>query len=59
VAINGGSMTLVATVATGMATGTYLDLLTGDSVTVDSAGAVQLNLTSRTALAIDVATKIP
>lgn len=59
VAINGGNATLAVTVATGMATGTYLDLLTGDSVTVDSTGAVALTLTPKTALAIDVTTKIP
>lgn len=59
VAINGGSTTLVATVPTGMATGTYLDLLTSDSVTVDATGAVQLTLAPKTALAIDVTTKIP
>ncbi|MGH7522429.1 MAG: alpha-amylase, partial [Gemmatimonadales bacterium] len=35
VAINGGTATLAVTVATGMATGTYLDVLTGDSVVVD------------------------
>ena len=59
VAINGGTAALAATVATGMAAGTYLDVLTGDSVVVDSGGAVQLNLAPKSALAIDVATKIP
>jgi alpha-amylase len=59
VAINGGSTTLAATAATGMAPGTYLDLLAGDSVVVDSSGAVQLNLPPKSAIAIDVATKIP
>ena len=59
VAINGGAATVAVTVATGMATGTYLDLLTGSAVVVDVAGAVQLNLAPQSALAIDVATKIP
>jgi alpha-amylase len=59
VAINGGTATLVVTVATGMATGTYLNALSGDSVVVDGAGAVQLNLPAKSALAIDVATKVP
>jgi alpha-amylase len=59
VAINGGSTTITATVATGMATGTYLDLLAGTSVVVDAAGAVQLNLAPQSAIAIDIATKIP
>ncbi|MGH7520020.1 MAG: alpha amylase C-terminal domain-containing protein, partial [Gemmatimonadales bacterium] len=59
VAINGGSVTLAVTVTTGMATGIYLDLLTGDSVVVDSGGGVQLNLAPKSALAFDVATKSP
>ncbi|HEV8380707.1 MAG TPA: alpha-amylase family protein [Gemmatimonadales bacterium] len=59
VAINGGSTILAATIATGMASGIYLDLLAGDSIVVDSAGAVQVNLAPQSAIAIDLATKIP
>jgi alpha-amylase len=59
VGINGGSTTLDTTVATGMAPGTYIDLLSSASVVVDSSGAVQLNLPPKSAIAIDVATKIP
>jgi len=55
VAINGGSTTLTATIATGMPAGTYTDLLTGATVVVDSTGSVQLSLSAKTALAIDVA----
>jgi alpha-amylase len=59
VAINGGSATLATTVATGMAPGTYLDLLDSTAVVVDSSGAVQLNLPPKSAIAIDLTTKIP
>jgi alpha-amylase len=59
VAINGGSTTVATTVATGMAPGTYIDLLDSASVVVDSSGAVQLNLPPKSAIAIDLATKIP
>jgi alpha-amylase len=59
VAINGGTTTVAVTVATSLATGTYLDLLAGTSVVVDPTGAVQLNLAPKAAIAIDVATKIP
>jgi alpha-amylase len=57
VAINGGATTLTGPVATGMAAGTYLDLLTGAPVVVDSTGSVQLSLPAKAALAIDVATR--
>jgi alpha-amylase len=59
VAINGGSAALTASVATGMAPGTYTDLLAGGTVVVDVTGAVQLSLASKTAIAIDVATRLP
>jgi alpha-amylase len=59
VAINGGSTALSQTVVTNMAAGNYLNLLSTDTVTVDSARAVQLNLAPKSALAIDAATKIP
>ena len=67
VAINRESATATATVATGMAPGTYCDLLTGGrgavacagtSVVVDSTGAVQLRLDANSAVAIDVATRM-
>ena len=44
---------------TNMAAGKYLNLLSTDTVVVDSTRAVQLNLAPKSALAIDVATKIP
>ena len=52
VAINGGSGTVTATVATGMPPGIYSDLLTGSPVVVDSNGSVQFNLAAKTAMAI-------
>ncbi len=66
VAINGENAVVAATVATGMAPGTYCDRLTGGpsgaacagtSVVVDATGAVQLNLASRSAIVIDVTTR--
>jgi alpha-amylase len=57
VAINNGTTSLDTTVTTGMATGTYLDLLTSSSVVVDSAGAIHLTLSPRSAIAIDTATR--
>jgi alpha-amylase len=59
VAINGGTAALATTVTTNMAAGRYRNLLSTDTVTVDSTRAVQLNLAPKTALAIDVATRIP
>ncbi len=67
VAINNGSAALAATIATGMPPGTYCDLLTGGlagaacvgtSLVVDAAGAVQLNLPAKMAIAIDAATRL-
>jgi alpha-amylase len=67
VAINRESVTVTNLVATGLAPGTYCDLLTGGlagaacagtSVVVDATGAVQLNLAANTAIAIDTASKM-
>lgn len=66
VAINRDT-TVSTTVATGLAAGTYCDLLTGGvsgaacvgtTVTVDAGGNVTLNLASNRAIAIDVANKL-
>ena len=57
VAINGGTATLDTTLVTGMAAGNYVDLLSPDSITVDSTHAVHVHLPARKALAIDTATK--
>ena len=67
VAINNGINALpVTTMTTGLAPGTYCDLLTGGlvagacagtSLVVDATGAVQLGLPMRSAIAIDVASK--
>jgi alpha-amylase len=59
VAINGAAGALSVTVTTGMAPGNYTNLLAGDTVVVDSIGRVQVNLTAKTALAIDTATRLP
>lgn len=64
VAINNGADSVVTTVPTGMAAGTYCDVLTGGAsgasctgttVTVDAGGAVHLTLGPESAVAIDVA----
>jgi alpha-amylase len=57
VAINNGTNPLDTTISTGMAAGTYLDLLTSSSVVVDAAGAIHLILSPRSAIAIDTATR--
>ncbi len=57
VAINDGAATVDTTIATGMAAGTYLDLLTGATIVVDSTAAVHLTLSARSAIAIDTATR--
>src|SRR6266487_4059867 len=68
VALNREGAVLDTTTATGMPPGTYCDLLTGglvaaacagDSVAVDSAGAVHFHLAANSAVAIDVTTKLP
>jgi alpha-amylase len=67
VAISRESAPVAAAVATGMAPGTYCDLLTGGrsgaacvgtTVVVDSLGAVQLRLPANAAIAIDTATAV-
>ncbi|HEX2780569.1 MAG TPA: alpha amylase C-terminal domain-containing protein, partial [Gemmatimonadaceae bacterium] len=67
VAINRETSAVTATVATGLAAGSYCDLLTGGksgascvgtTVVVEANGNVQLTLTANAALAIDVATKL-
>jgi alpha-amylase len=66
VAINNETVSLAATVATGLPAGTYCDRLTGGlavtacagtAVVVSQGGTVQLNLQPRTAIAIDAATR--
>jgi len=66
VAINNGGTGVVVDVVTGLAQGTYCDLLTGGkigaicggiSVGVTAGGAVHFDLPAKTAIAIDVATK--
>lgn len=59
VAINAAATPLAVTLATGMAPGSYADVLTGSTVVVDSTGAVQVNLAARSAVAIDTATRLP
>jgi alpha-amylase len=67
VAINRESAAVSGTFATGLAAGTYCDVLTGGrsgtacvgtSVTVDASRNVQLTLASNSAIAIDTATKL-
>jgi len=57
VAINNETVGLDTTISTGMAAGTYLDLLTSSSVVVDAVGAIHLTLSPRSAIAIDTATR--
>ncbi len=66
VAINRESTTVTATITTGMAPGSYCDLLTGGlvaaactgaAVVVDATGTIQLQLSTNSAIAIDVATR--
>jgi alpha-amylase len=67
VAINRESAPVAATIPTGLAAGTYCDLLTGGRagadcagtrVSVDGGGSVALTLAASSAVAIDVATKL-
>jgi alpha-amylase len=67
VAINLETIQLSTTVATGLAPGTYCDRLTGGvagtacagtTVVVDGTGAVQLDLASMSAIAIDITTRL-
>ena len=57
VAINGGANSLDTTLSTGMATGTYRDLLSANLVVVDLTGAVHVTLAANAAIAIDTATR--
>jgi alpha-amylase len=57
VAINGGASALDTTVTTGIAAGTYRDLLSTDLIVIDPSGAVHVTLAAKTALAIDTATR--
>ncbi|HEV2749054.1 MAG TPA: alpha-amylase family protein [Gemmatimonadales bacterium] len=68
VAINREATAVDTTVATGMAPGTYCDLLTGGvngpgcagtSIVVDSTGAVRVTLPTNSSVAIDVETRLP
>jgi len=59
VAINREGVPVDTTLTTGMAPGTYADALSGGSIVVDSAGAIRVQLTANSAIAIDVATKLP
>jgi len=67
VALNREATVVAATIATGLAPGTYCDRLTGGvvgaacagtAVVVDGSGAVQIDLTPGTAIAIDVTTRM-
>ena len=67
VAINRESAPVTATISTGLAAGTYCDLLTGGrsgttcvgtSVTVNATGVVQLTLASNSAIAIHTGTRL-
>jgi alpha-amylase len=57
VAINNETASADTTIATGMATGTYRDLISGNLVQIDAAGSLHLTLAARSALAIDTATR--
>lgn len=67
VAINREASPVAATVATGLAAGTYCDLLTGGrngsscagtSVVIDGSGAIALNLAANTAVAVTAASRL-
>jgi alpha-amylase len=57
VAINNEATSLDTTITTGMAAGTYLDLIAGSPVLIDSSHAIHLILPARSAIAIDTATR--
>jgi len=57
VAINDGTSAVDTSIVTGMAAGTYLDLLTGSAIVVGSTGSIHLNLSARSAIAIDTTTR--
>jgi alpha-amylase len=67
VAINRETSAVSAAIPTGLAPGTYCDVITGGriatscvgtSVAVDGSGTVQLTLAANSAIAIDTATKL-
>lgn len=67
VAINRESLTVAATVTTGLSGGTYCDILTGGRegpacagtrLVIDAAGAVQLNLAANSAVAVHTGSKL-
>ena len=57
VAINNETTGLDTTIVTGMAAGTYLDLIAGTSVLIDANHAIHLTLAARSAIAIDTDTR--
>ena len=57
VAINNQATGLDTTITTGMAAGSYLDLIAGGAVQIDSTHAIHLILAPRAAIAIDTATR--
>jgi alpha-amylase len=57
VAINNETIGLDTTITTGMAAGTYLDLIAGGSVQIDSTHAMHFTLPARSAIAIDTVTR--
>ena len=57
VAINNQTTGLDTTITTGMAAGSYLDLIAGGAVQIDSSHAIHLILAPRAAIAIDTATR--
>src|SRR5436189_717350 len=59
VAISRESAPVDTTVTTGMPPGTYADVLSGGSIVVNAAGAIRVQLAANSAIAIDVATKLP
>jgi alpha-amylase len=59
VAINRETTVVTALVTTALPPGSYNDLLSSGTIVVDSAGMIQLRLNPNSAVAIDVATKLP
>jgi alpha-amylase len=59
VAINRETTVVTGLVTTGLPPGSYNDLLSNGTIVVDSASMIQLRLDPNSAVAIDVATKLP
>src|SRR5438034_1259598 len=57
VAINNETSSQDTTITTGMAPGTYRDLISGNLIQIDAAGSLHLTLASRAHLAIDTSTR--